>query len=81
MSIRIERAANGYIVHRMGGILTSDDLKRPMVFDSFERLVDWLAEHFREGPVSVTRPRPPLGPPFGIMQAVGAKSIDPVQGY
>ena len=61
MSIRIERAANGYIVHRMGGILTSDDLKRPMVFDSFERLVDWLAEHFREGPVSVTRPRPPLG--------------------
>lgn len=58
MSLRIEQAANGYIVHRMGGILTSDDLKRPMVFDSFERMVDWLAEHFREGPVSVTRPRP-----------------------
>lgn len=81
MSIRIEQAANGYIVHRMGGLLTADEAKRPMVFDNFARMADWMAEHFREGPVSVTRPRPPLGPPFGIMQAVGVKSIDPVQGY
>lgn len=76
MSIRIERAANGYIVHRMGGILTSDDLKRPMVFDSLERLVDWLRVQYGE------RRNPVCGPFEAAPKAVlRADNLDPVQGY
>ncbi len=68
MSIRIEQAANGYIVHRMGGVLTADEAKRPMVFDNFARLVDWMATHFGERGLKTDREMVDamFKPPFGL---------------
>ena len=43
--IRIERAQNGFIVHQPVGYASAQAV-RPLVFDSFERLIDWMRGHY-----------------------------------
>jgi hypothetical protein len=50
-AVTIERAENGWIVRRLrgDGVLGSPT-PAPLVFDTFERLADWLAMHYKIAP-------------------------------
>lgn len=51
--VRIERASNGWII-TMGVPRLGDATPLPMVFDKFDRLVDYLSQLYGLGPVTLT---------------------------
>lgn len=76
--VTIERAENGWIVRRMRGDgALGAATPQPLVFDSFERLTDWLAQHYLVAPRKIDDkptpyPRTPIDP-FGML---GPRAID-----